>query len=270
MTKTPLIMSDDRKQHLIRSLDAGIRLDGRRKDEFRPITIELGVSSTAEGSARVRFGDSTVIAGVKMGFGKPYPDTPDSGVLMVNAEFLPLSNPEFEAGPPSIESIEAARVIDRGIRESHAFDVKSLCVEEGESVWMVQCDVMPLDFDGNMIDLGGLAALAALLDARFPKVGEDNKVDYHTKTDQRLELQRLPIPITIGKIGKHLIVDPTQEEESALDARLTLTLLEDGNLCALQKGGFAPFTIDEIKEMMRLADEKSRELRAKLLEVTKQ
>ena len=269
MTKVPIVMSQDRKQHIIKSLEAGMRIDGRRKDEFRALSIELGVSSTAEGSAIVRAGDSTIIAGVKMGFGKPYPDTPDAGVLMVNAEFLPLSNPAFEAGPPGIESIEAARVIDRGIRESHSFDTKSLCVEKGESVWMVQCDVMPLNFDGNIIDLGGLAALAALLNARFPKV-EDGKVDYHTSTDRTLELKHLPIPITVGKIGSHLIVDPTQEEESALDARLTMTMLADGNLCALQKGGQQPLTIDEIKEMVKLADAKSKELRAKLLEVTKQ
>lgn len=269
MSKVAAVMSQSRKQHIIKALEANVRIDGRKKDEFRPLSIELGVSSTAEGSAIVRSGESTIIAGVKMGFGKPYPDTPDAGVLMVNAEFLPLSNPEFEPGPPGIESIEAARVIDRGIRESHSFDTKSLCVEKGESVWMVQCDVMPLNFDGNMIDLGGLAALAALLNARFPKVGDDKKVDYHTSTDRTLELQQLPIPITIGKIGGHLIVDPTQEEETALDARLTITMLADGNICALQKGGVSPLTIDDIKEMVKIASVKSKELRAKLLEVAK-
>lgn len=270
MSKQPVVMSQDRKQHIMKALDANVRIDGRKKDEFRPISFELGISSTAEGSALVKAGDSQIMAGVKMGFGKPYPDTPDSGVLMVTAEFLPLANPEFEAGPPGIESIEVARVIDRGIRESHAFDAKTLCVEPGESVWMVQCDVMPINFDGNMIDLGGLAALAALLNARFPKVGDDGKVDYHTSTDEKLVLEHLPIPVTIGKIGSHLIVDPTQEEETALDARLTMTMLANGNLCALQKGGDAPLTMDDIKEMVKIAGVKSQELRAQLLEATKQ
>lgn len=260
-------MNQDKKEHIMKSLAAGVRIDGRKTDEFRKLTIETGVSSTAEGSAIVRAGDCEVIAGVKMALGTPYPDTPDSGVLMVNAELLPISNPEFETGPPSIDSIETARVIDRGIRESHAFDTKSLCVKEGEKVWMVQCDVLPLNYDGNLIDLGGLATLAALLDARFPKVGDDGKVDYHQKTDKTLELQHLPLPITIGKIGEHLIVDPTQEETKALDARLTITMLADGNLCALQKGGDAPLTMEDIKEMVRLADEKSKELREQLLQV---
>ncbi len=261
-------MNEDRKAHILKALEAGIRLDGRKLDEFRPITIEVGISSTAEGSALIKAGETQLIAGVKMGLGTPYPDTPDSGVLMVNAELLPISNPEFESGPPSINSIETARVIDRGIRESHAFDTKSLCVEAGKKVWMVQCDVVPLNFDGNLIDLGGLATITALRAARFPKVGDDEKVDYHTSTDKTLELQHMPVPITVSKIGHYLIVDPTQEEEKAVDARLTITVLEDGNLCALQKGGEAPLTEDEIKRMVDIAVVKSQELRAKVLEVT--
>ncbi|MFP4523888.1 MAG: exosome complex protein Rrp42 [Candidatus Woesearchaeota archaeon] len=264
-----MTVNENFKNHIKKSLDAGVRIDGRKPDEFRPLSIELGVSSTAEGSAKVIAGDTEVIGGVKMGLGKPFPDRPDDGVLMVGAELLPLSNPEFEPGPPGIESIEIARVIDRGIRESNAFDTKSLCVEKGEKVWMVQCDVVPVNFDGNLLDIGGLASLAALLDARFPKLQEDGTVDYHEKTDKPLALQRQPIPITVGKIGDHLLVDLTQQEEKALDARLTITMLGDGTICALQKGGEAPLTDGDIKEMVRLATEKSQELRAKLSEVTK-
>ena len=256
------------KDHIKKSLKAGVRIDGRKPEEFRSLSVELGVSSTAEGSARVVAGDTEVLSGVKMGLGSPFPDRPDDGVLMVGAEMLPLSNPEFEAGPPGIDSIEVARVIDRGIRESNAFDTKSLCVEKGAKVWMVQCDIAPVNYDGNLIDLGGLATLAALLNARFPKLGEDGTVDYHEKTDTPLALQRQPIPITVGKVGEHLLVDPTQQEEEALDARLTVTMLGDGNICALQKGGPQPLTDEDIKEMVRLASEKSKELRAKLTEVT--
>lgn len=261
-------MNDERKAHILKSLEAGVRLDGRRLDEFRPIKVEVDVSSTAEGSALVTAGDSQIMAGVKMGLGKPYPDTPDSGVLMVGVEMTPMANPEFESGPPGIDAIESARVIDRGIRESHAFDAKSLCVEPGEKVWMVQCDVVPIDFDGNLIDLGGFASLAALLTARFPFSDADGKVDYHKRSEKKLALDRLPLPVTVAKIGSSLLVDLTQEEEKALDARLTVTVLADGKLCALQKGGDAPLTIDDIKRMVDLAKQKSQELRKILMEVT--
>lgn len=262
-------MNEERKAHIIASLEADMRLDGRKKDEFRPITIELNASATAEGSAKIIAGDTEVIAGVKMGVGTPYSDSPDAGVLMVNAELLPLSNPEFETGPPSIVAIETARVIDRGIRESDSVDTKKLCIEKGEKVWMVQVDVVPINFDGNLIDIGGYAALAALLTAKYPKLDKDGKADYHAKSTKKFDLKRLPIPITVGKIGTHLIVDPTQEEEKALDARLTITMVDEKTLCSLQKGGDAPLTQDEIAQMVELAKQKSQELRKKLLEATK-
>jgi exosome complex component RRP42 len=134
---------------------------------------------------------------------------------------------------------------------------------------MVQCDVIPINFDGNVLDIGGLATLAALLNARFPAVDKDGKADYHKSTDKTLSLQRYPLPITIGKIGGYLLVDPTQEEEKALDARVTITVLEDGSICAMQKGLPAPITKDEFKEMVTLAQAKSEELRTMLFEVTK-
>ncbi|PIN79883.1 RNA-binding protein, partial [Candidatus Woesearchaeota archaeon CG10_big_fil_rev_8_21_14_0_10_34_8] len=37
------------KEHLIASLDAGVRLDGRKIGEYRPIEVKYGVSKTAEG-----------------------------------------------------------------------------------------------------------------------------------------------------------------------------------------------------------------------------
>lgn len=261
------MMNQEIKEHIRTALKKGIRLDGRKLDEIRPIKIQLGLLSTAEGSSKVTFGDAEVIAGVKMALEKPYPDTPEDGVLMVNSELLPISSPDFEAGPPSIESIETSRVIDRGIRESKAFDTKNLCVVKGEKVWMIAIDVVPLNYDGNLIDMGGLAALAALKNARFPKVEEDGTVNYHSRTDKPLELEKVPIPVTISKIGDLLIVDPTAEEEKAVDARLTVTILDDDKICALQKGGNHPLTTQDVETMVELAIKTSKTLRKTLNEV---
>ncbi|MFP4568238.1 MAG: exosome complex protein Rrp42 [Candidatus Woesearchaeota archaeon] len=260
-------MNTEVKEHIKNALKKGIRLDGRGLDELRPITIQTGFLSTAEGSAKIIFGDAEVIAGVKMAIEKPYPDTPEDGVLMVNSELLPLSSPDFESGPPSIESIETARVIDRGIRESKAFDTKTLCLEKGEKVWTVAIDVVPLNYDGNLIDMGGFAALAALKNARFPKLNEDQTVDYHEKTDKTLALQKQPIPVTVCKIGDMLLVDPTAEEEKAVDARLTVTVLDDEKICALQKGGNSALTMKDIEQMVELAIKTAKKLREKLNEV---
>lgn len=42
-----------------------MRPDGRGLLEFRPVSINIGTVTTAEGSAVVRVGNTTVICGVK-------------------------------------------------------------------------------------------------------------------------------------------------------------------------------------------------------------
>src|SRR3989338_8961609 len=135
------------------------RLDGRTLHEYRqPIKIETGISWTAEGSAMVQIGKTVVMAGVKLSIEKPYNDTPDEGGIMVNAELLPLSSPEYEPGPPGIKAVELARVIDRGIREAKAIDLKKLCTTPGEKAWFVTIDIITINDAGNLFDAAGLAA----------------------------------------------------------------------------------------------------------------
>lgn len=256
-------INESMKKHVSNYLSKGIKYDGRKLTQYRDIKIEVGVSGSAEGSARVMIGNTEVIAGVKMAIEKPYPDTPDEGMLMVNVELLPMSSPDFESGPPDIRSIELARVIDRGIRESKTIDNKKLCIESGEKVWSVMIDICTINDEGNLIDCAGLAAIAAILDARFPKV-EDGKIDYKTKTDQKIPLSKVPIPITVLKIDKYILIDPIIDEEKIADARLTVTSTEEGLICALQKGGNDTLLDTDVKEMVELALEKSKELRTHL------
>lgn len=249
--------------HLQAALEKDIRYDGRKKTEFREIKIETNLYATAEGSAKVTCGDCEVIAGVKLSLGTPFSDTPDAGVLMVGCELLPIAHESIESGPPGINAIEIGRVIDRGIRESKAFDVKKLCITAGEQVWMVSVDIVPLNHDGNIIDLGALAAISALKTTKFPQL-VDGKVDYKKPSKESLVLDQEPIPVTVCKIGKELFVDPTKVEEDQLDARITVTVLKDGNICSLQKGGECGFTIEELDKAFDLAVKTSKELRKKL------
>ncbi len=254
-------MHRELRSHIISLLNADTRLDGRKLIEYRkPIELEYGVVKTAEGSARVKIGETEVFVGVKMEVGEPYPDIPDEGTIIVGAELLPLSNPEFELGPPGIQAIELARVVDRGIRESKCLDFKKLCIEAGKKVWLLIIDICPINDAGNLFDASSLAALAALKDAKYPAF-DGEKVDYKSKTDKRLELEKTPIAVTVIKIGEKFIVDPDIEEEKAIDARLTVSTIEDGTLCALQKGGDYPLTIEDIEKMLDIGIEKGKELR---------
>lgn len=254
-------MNETLQEHLIEALDEGVRYDGRDKLEFRDISVETGVISTAEGSARVRCGETDVIAGVKLGLNEPYPDSPDEGMLRVNAERLPLSNPEFESGPPEIEAIEVSRVIDRGLRESGFIDTKALCIEPGEQVWDVSVDVVPMNHDGNLLDVGGLASLLALRDATFPSV-EDGAVQYEDMTEEPLPLtDEHPVPVTVCKIGDHIIVDPTETEQRCRDSRITVTSLSADTICSMQKGGDMSLTFSEVNDMVDTAVRLGEELR---------
>ncbi len=239
-----------------------MRMDGRKFDEYRKIEIEYGISSkSAEGSARVKIGDTEVVAGIKLELGTPFPDKPNEGSIMVNVELLPLSSTLFESGPPSIDAIELSRVTDRGIRESKALDFKKLCVKEGEKVWLVFIDIYPINAGGNLFDACNLVTLAALRDAVFPALTAENKIDYSKKTKTKLPLTKLPLACTVWKVQNEFIVDPTTEEELAAHARLSVVFTEDGKICAMQKGGESPLTSEEISIILDLAEKKTQELR---------
>ena len=254
-------MNQSMKNHLKESLEQDVRVDGRTRHEHRDVDVETGVISTAEGSARVTAGDAELLAGVKIESREPYPDSPDEGSIMVNVELLSMSHKDFESGRPGIESIEPSRVIDRGLRESGAIDLKSLCIEEGETVLGISIDIVPLNYDGNIYGLGGLAALAAFKDLTMPAVDDNGNIDWDEEGDLDVDLAHDPLPVTVYKIDDLLLIDPTREEEQAADARLTVTTLDDERVCSLQKGGDAPISDDEFNEMIDLAFETTESLR---------
>jgi len=250
------------KSQITKGLEQDLRFDGRKPLDWRKIEVEYSISKNAEGSARVKFGDTEVLAGVKLSVGKPYPDTPEEGALMVEAELTPMSSPEFETGPPDIKAIELARVVDRGIREAKAIDMKKLCIEKGEKCWMVSIDVVTINDAGNLLDVSALAALAALKDTKMPKL-EDETVKYGELTKESLPLSKEPIAVTVLKIGKFLVVDPLVDEEETYDARLTVTVT-DGSICALQKGGGGTLSIEDVQKMVEIGIEKAGDIRKHL------
>lgn len=253
-------MNNELRAHVIKLFESNIRLDGRKFTDYRPVKVEVNVINTAEGSARVIIGKTDVIVGIKMEIMEPYPDTPDEGSIMVGAELLPLSSPEFELGPPGQEAIELARVVDRGIRESKALDFKKLCINEGEKAWMIVVDICTINDAGNLLDASSLAAIAALRNTTFPEY-KDDKIDYKKKTNKKLDLKDIPLSVTVIKIGDKFLVDPDSDEEKAIDARLTVASLSDGTLCAMQKGGDYPLTSEDIAKMVDIGVEKGKELR---------
>ena len=273
MTITPSIKRD----YLSKLAEQGKRADGRTFNEFRKIEIETGLISKAEGSARVKIGNTQVVAGIKILIGTPYPDTPDSGVMTTAAELIPMASPDFEAGPPREKAIELARVVDRGIRESKIIEVDKLCLEPGEAIWMVFIDIHIIDFDGNLFDASSLAALAALhnavipierlrpdlekLQEKFPSV---KKYLEEHPTDYPLPLKEPPISCTSVKYNNVIMIDPALDEEEIAEARLTVATDKNGDIRAMQKGLNGSFTVEEIKKIIKASIDNGTKIREEL------
>ncbi|MCR4369319.1 MAG: exosome complex protein Rrp42 [archaeon] len=250
---------DLRVDKIIADLKEGKRKGGRKIDEVRQITIDQRVSENADGAARVKLGETDVIAGVKMIVGEPYPDSPDEGSISVGVELLPLADPEYESGPPREAAIELSRVVDRGIRESKAIDFKTLSIEKGEKSWVVFVDMYVLNNDGNLFDACSIAGLSALLKTKMPKLedGEIVKGEYAGK----LSLNSKPLLATFAKIGNTVVADPNIDEEKSMTARFSVALTEDDNITAFQKGLSGSFKVSEIDAAIEVAMKNTKQIR---------
>ena len=150
--KATIIIEHLRKQQMLDLLNKGKRLDGRSLDETRPLEIELDIIKKADGSSKVKLGNSEVVAGVKVETGEPFEGLEHKGALIVTAEILPTASPYIEPGPPDEETIELARVVDRGVRESEMLDLEKLVLVPGKIVYTIFVDCSIINADGNLFD----------------------------------------------------------------------------------------------------------------------
>lgn len=293
MTIVPIIKRD----YITKLAEQGKRIDGRGFNQYRNIEIETNVVNKAEGSARVKIGNTQVLCGIKMDIGEPFPDTPTTGVMSTAAEFVPLASPDFESGPPRENAIELARVVDRGVRESQVIQLEKLCVTPGEKVWLVFIDIHILDYDGNLFDAASLGALAALLTTKVPVsrfLKELNEKDRSSWQQQLLDLYTIPgvdevpfgvedtnnnadavkdfplpmieppISCTAVKINDFVLFDPCFDEEIIADVRLTVATDHKGDIRAMQKGLSGSFTREEIQKVIKGALDNGQEIRKTL------
>lgn len=249
-----------KRDYLYRLAKEGKRPDGREANEYRPIEIETGYVNMAEGSAKVRIGNTMVVAGVKLMEGEPYPDSPDEGAMSTTIELHPLASPIFEHGPPRERATEMARVVDRGIRESETIDLEELCIESGEKAWIVFIDIDVLDYDGNLFDACSFAASAALQTAEIPNER------YDRGENVPLPVQDPPVSCTFVKYSDTIVVDPSLDEDEVADARLTVAVDKNDDIRAMQKGLIGSFTANEVTKTIKETISLAPELRKKLEE----
>ena len=255
------IVLDLKKNSIIKSLEQGERMDGRKFDEYRKVEVKEGYIPKAEGSALVKLGETQVLVGVKMDIGTPYPDHETEGNMVTNSELVPIASPEYYSGPPTPTAIEFARVVDRGIRESGAIEFDKMCITEGEKVWTALIDLHVLDFDGNFYDAATIGAVKALWNTRLPKYDAEKDMLVKTESKGKLPMKYKPITATFAKIGDSIVLDPSLVEEKVSDAMMLLSIRDDGHLSAAQKMGKGAFTIEEINQMFETAVKATKKIR---------
>lgn len=259
------VIAEIKKDYLVQLARDGKRHDGRGFDEFRSVNIRTRYIQQAEGSARVQLGDTDVIVGVKLNTGTPYADSPNDGTMTTSAELRPMATSDFEIGPPSQGSIEVARVVDRGIRESKSIDFAKLCIKPGEKIWMTWLDMHAVDYDGNLFDASSLGCIAALMTATVPAsklpAADLAKLGLPPMQDFPMPVKEVPVMTTAIKVGGQILFDPTSIEEKVGGPRLSVSYDRDGNIRAMQKGLGGSFTADEVREIVRRGSQHAQNLR---------
>ncbi|MHA1648069.1 MAG: exosome complex protein Rrp42 [Promethearchaeota archaeon] len=265
MIEANAVMSNLEKNYILKILKQGKRIDGRGFLDYREIRIETNFVPKAEGSADVYLGDTRVMCGIKYDVGKPFSDNPDKGVATVMAEFTPIASPLFEPGRPGEDSIQMARVVDRGIRHTDCIDYDRLCIKAGEFVYIIFVDCYMMDNFGNMTDAAAIAAIAALLSAKLPNAKlDENGQPVWDGTYFALPIHEIPLSITFSKIGDYVIADPDLTESLVEDGSIAFACDEKQQITSIQKYGNATWNVDEILEYSKKAIEIAADLRTKL------
>ena len=95
----------------------GIRLDGRKADELRPLKLEVGVLPNADGSAYIEHGKNKILVGV-FGPREVHPkhlSRPDRMVIRCRYHMAPFSVPERKSPAPSRREVELGKVIKESL-----------------------------------------------------------------------------------------------------------------------------------------------------------
>ncbi|XP_001626253.2 exosome complex component RRP43 [Nematostella vectensis] len=233
-------------------LKENIRPDGRGLFDFRETILNVGSISTANGSALVKLGNTTVVCGVTAEFAEPAADVPNKGFIVPNVDLPPLCSPSFRPGPPSEHAQVLSTFIDNLITNSQLIDLEDLCIVDGKLVWVLYIDLMCLDYDGNVADAAVIAMLAALQNTRLHTVTINEETETPEPSENKdihLKLKSMPVAVTFGIFDDdHIYCDPTDEEERLASGKVSVVMTTNNKVVAVHKPGGPPLTQDKLQE----------------------
>jgi exosome complex component RRP41 len=204
--------------------EKGLRLDGRKADDLRPIKIQAGVLHRADGSCYLEWGGNKVYAAV-YGPREAIPrHTQNPLRAIVNARYnmAAFSVEDRKRPGPDRRSREISKVISEALEK--------VILTEQFPRSMIDVAIEVLDAEAGTRCAGLTAAGVALADAGIPM------------TD-------IPVGCAAGKIGGNVVLDLGKEEDNYGEADVPLGLSpRTGEIILLQMDGH--LTFDEFNQAL--------------------
>jgi ribonuclease PH len=229
----------------------GIRIDGRRAGELRPVRVTPNYSRYAEGSVLMEMGHTRVLCSASVEDGVPR-FLRDTGSGWVTAEYgmLPRathtrSSREVSRGRVGGRTSEIQRLIGRSLRA--IVDLQKL----GERTIWIDCDVLQADGGTRTASItGAFIALGLAIDGLL-----------RSKTIKENPLREPVAAISVGIVDGRPAVDLCYEEDSAADVDMNIVMTGSGRFVEVQ--GTAErnaFTVAQMGRMTQLAADRIADL----------
>jgi len=204
----------------------GLRLDGRRADELRPVKIEVGILARADGSCYIEMGGNKVIAAV-YGPREVHPrhlQEVTRAIVRYRYNMASFSVEERKRPGPDRRSYELSKV------SREALEPVILTSFFPRSVIDVFVEV--LQADAGTRTAGINAAAVALADAGIP-------------------MKSMISSCAAGKVGDTIVLDPMKEEDNFGQADLPIAMTPNGDITLMQMDG--NLTPDEFGQAVTMA-----------------
>ena len=214
--------------------DNGLRVDGRRVDELRPLKIEVGILDKADGSAYVEHGKNKILAAV-YGPREAHPKhiaLADRAVIRCRYHMAPFSTEERKSPAPSRRELELSKVIREALEPA--------IMSEYYPRSTIDIFIEVLQADAGTRCAGITAASLALADAGVP-------------------MRELVAGCAAGKVDGRVVLDLSDVEDKQGDADLPVALLPKSNMVSLlQMDG--SLTEDEFNQALEMSTEACRKI----------
>uniref|UniRef100_A0A2P2I7C2 Ribosomal RNA-processing protein 43 n=1 Tax=Hirondellea gigas TaxID=1518452 RepID=A0A2P2I7C2_9CRUS len=250
------------------------RPDGRGWNTARSITVRVGSVGTAEGSATVRLGNTTVVCGIKAEVCRPTLEQPNRGFVVPNVELYPCCSAQFKVGPPGEKAISTSQFLNGLLQSANIIDYTQLCPLPNKAAWCLYIDLVCVDYDGNLIDACVMAMIAALLHLSLPVLSYDEDTEALSLSEEhteKLDIKERPLSTTFGIYDSQVqLMDPSCVDESECIGEVCVVLLQDGEVCSTRKTGGRQVSSAQVENFIALASKRLPELHESLEEALQQ